>query len=505
MKDKGFVYLVGAGPGRADLITVRGAELIRQADCIICDKLVNPALLKYARPDAEIIYTPKRIGKGSATQDQINQLLLEKAAAGKSIVRLKGGDPYIFGRCTEEAAILAEAGIGFEVVPGITAAIAASEYAGIILTDRNYSSQLLFVTGHEAEGKEESNIDWPLLARFRGTIAFYMGIGNLDYIVRQLIQNGMSAQTPTAVIANATWPTQKLAKSPLGKISEKCRKEEIKPPAIVIIGPGAAAETDLNWFMKKPLFGKNIVVTRDRHGNADFAGKIINRGGNPVEFPTIKIKSLTDTNDFLRTLAKISEFDWIVFTSANGVTLFFEALHNLGKDSRVFGAAKIATIGSETAARLADFGIMPDFVPAVFTSEQLGNQLIAYTELKDKGILLLRSQLASNELVALLQDAGGEVANVPVYTIAATRADATSLTERITKNEIDWLTFASSSSASAFFEQVPADLVSSSSVKVASIGPVTSEQLTNLRVKVDAQATGHTLDGLLEAIEETCG
>jgi len=505
MKDKGFVYLVGAGPGRADLITVRGAELIRKADCIICDKLVNPVLLKYARPDAEIIYTPKRIGKGSATQDQINQVLLEKAAAGKTIVRLKGGDPYIFGRCTEEAAVLAEAGIGFEVVPGITAAIAASEYAGIILTDRNYSSQLLFVTGREAEGKEESNIDWPLLARFRGTIAFYMGIGNLDYIVWQLIQNGMSAQTPTAVIASATLPTQKLAKSPLGKISEKCRKEEIEPPAIVVIGPGAAAETNLNWFMKKPLFGKNIVVTRDRHGNAEFAAKIINRGGNPVEFPTIKIKSLTDTNDFLRTLAKISEFDWIVFTSANGVTLFFEALHNLGKDSRVFGSAKIATIGSETAARFADFGIMPDFVPAVFTSEQLGKQLIAYTELKDKRILLLRSQLASNELVALLQDAGAEVANVAVYTIAAVRADATSLTERITKNEIDWLTFASPSSASAFFERVAADLVSSSSVKVASIGPVTSEQLTNLRVKVDAQATGYTLDGLLDAIEETCG
>ncbi len=500
---KGLVHLVGAGPGRADLITVRGAEVLKAADCVIYDKLANPALLKFARSDAEIIAVPKRVGKGSATQEEINKLLIEKASSGKTVVRLKGGDPCIFGRVAEELAVLAEAGIEFEIVPGVTAGIAVSAYTGIILTDRDYSSQVVFVTGREAPGKQKSNIDWHLLAEFNGTIVFYMAMGNLDSIAQRLIENGKQKDTPAAVIANATFPTQTVAKASLDRISQTCKQHRIEPPAIVVIGTAADSDTRLDWFGKKPLFGKNIVITRDVTGNADFAAKIICRGGNPLEFTTLKIKPLTESNEFLRALAGITQYDWIIFTSGNGVTVFFEALESLGKDARVFGPAKIAAIGSRTAAKLNEFGIKADFVPSVFTSEQLGKQLIGSANLQGKKILLLRSQLASNQLVKLLAGAGAEVDDVAVYTTVEEKSESSWLVEGIGKGTIDWLTFASPSSVDGFFEQIASGAVDSSEVAVASIGPVTSERLRSLGVSVDVEAADHTIDGLLDAIEGT--
>ena len=284
MSKPGFVYLVGAGPGRADLITLRGAELIKTADCLICDKLANPALLEMARSDAEIINVPKRIGPGSFTQDQINQVLVQKALEGKTVVRLKGGDPCIFGRVTEEAVMCNEAGVGFEIVPGVTAAIAASAYTGIMLTDRRYSSQVAFITGREADGKEDTNIDWDVLARFPGTLVFYMGIGSLPTIAAELMKNGRSDQTPVALVANATFPTQRVVRAPLGEIVATCREAQIEPPALIIVGPAAEGDHELDWFMKRPLFGKTVVSTRDDKGNAEFAARIIERGGCPVAF-----------------------------------------------------------------------------------------------------------------------------------------------------------------------------------------------------------------------------
>jgi len=501
--NKGKVYLVGAGPGRADLITVRGAEVLKTADCIICDKLANPALLKLAHKDAEIIHVPKRIGSGSFTQQEINKLLIEKASSGQTIVRLKGGAPCIFGRGAEEVALLAEAGIDFEIVPGVTAAIAAAEYAGIMLTDRRYNSQVVFITGQEAEGKKDTNIDWHLLARFPGTIVFYMAMGNLDFIIEQLIKNGMSEEMPTAVIANATLPTQRAVRASLRQLSEKCRRQKIEPPAIVIVGAAADSDDRLNWFMKKPLFGRNIVVTRDRCGNADFAAKIIQHAGNPIQFPAIKLKPLTSSNRFLRVLAKLSEYNWIIFTSANGVSIFFDYLQSLQKDSRVFASAKIAAIGSETAAKLNEFSIKADFVPTAFTSKELGKQLIGFTNLKGKKVLLLRSQLASNELGELLEQAGAQLDDIAVYTAVTEESESNRLTERISGSAVDWLTFASPSSVKGFFAQIKSDLINSSNVKVASIGPVTSEQLKNLGIRVDVTAEEHTTDGLLAAIERT--
>ena len=502
---KGFVYLVGAGPGRADLITVRGAEVLRFADCVIYDKLANPALLNLAPKNAEIISVPKRTGGDSVTQKEINRLLIEKASEGKTIVRLKGGDPCIFGRCAEETAVLADAGIDFEIVPGVTAGIAAADYTGILLTDRLYSSQVVFVTGQEAEGKQQSNIDWNWLAKSQGTIVFYMGMGNLDSITGRLMENGMAVDTPAAVVADATLPTQRVVKASLGRLSKKCKEEKIEPPAIVIIGAAANSDARLDWFTKKPLFGKNIVVTRDAGGNAAFAAKIISRGGNPIEFTTMEIRPLTESNEFLRAVARLhrAEFDWVIFTSANGVSIFFEALQRLGKDARIFGSARIAAIGSETAAMLSEFGIKADFVPTVFTGEQLGKQLMCFTNLQDKKVLLLRSQLASMELVEILEQAGADVLDAAIYTAIAQKSESGWLIERISRGEIDWLTFASPSSARMFFEKVPIGVVNSGTVKVASIGPTTSEQLKNLGVRIDVTAGEHIIDGLLDAIEKT--
>jgi uroporphyrinogen III methyltransferase/synthase len=501
MSEKGKVYLVGAGPGSADLITIRGAEVLRAADCVIYDKLANPALLKFALPGAEIIHVPKRIGPNSTTQDQINKLLVERANLGKTVVRLKGGDPGIFARTGQELSALTEAGIDFEIIPGVTAASAAAESVGILLTDRDYSSQVLFVTGREAEEKQKTNIDWELLAKFSGTIVFYMAMENLELITERLIKNGMSEETLTAVIADATLPSQKTVRASLKQIAEKCKENQIEPPAIVIIG--AAADEKFNWLASKPLFGKTIIVTRDAESNAEFAAKIIAKGGSPVEFTTIKIQPLTQLNIFLQTLAKIAEYDWLIFTSANGVAVLFDALQQLGKDARVFASAKIAAIGNKTAEKLSEFGIKADFTPNVFTTKELGKQLITFANLKDKKVLLLRSQLASDELDKLLQSAGAIVRNVPVYTAVTVKNKCDSLIEKIRKNKIDWLTFASPSSVRGFFEQIPAELVNSSNVRVASIGPVTSEQLKNLGVKVNVQAVEHTIDGLLDIIEKT--
>jgi uroporphyrinogen III methyltransferase/synthase len=499
---KGFVYLVGAGPGRADLITVRGAEVLKSADCIIYDKLANPALLRFAPADAEILHVPKRTGGYSVTQEEINKLLLEKALAGSIVVRLKGGDPCIFGRCSEELATLIEHGIAFEIVPGISAGIAVAAYAGIMLTDREYSSQVIFVTGHEAPDKQKTNIDWPLLAKLNGTIVFYMGVGKLDYITAQLMENGMSSDTPVALIADATFPTQKVTKATLSDISRECQRTGIKPPAIVVVGTAAGSDTQLNWFMQQPLFGKNIVVTRDVPGNIDFADKIIRRGGNPLKFPTIKIRPLTQKNEFLHTLAEITEYDWIIFTSGNGVAVFFEALQSLGKDARIFGSTKIAAIGGRTAEKLGLFGIQADFVPGTFTGKELGRQLTAHTNLKDKKVLLLRSKIASSELAEILEKAGAQVRDVAVYTADKEKCQSDWLIGEINKGRVDWLTFASPSSANAFFEQISGNLINSANVKVASIGPVTTERLETLGVRVYITAAEHTLDGLIGAIEQ---
>ena len=501
---KGFVYLIGAGPGRADLITVRGAEVIKKADCIIYDKLANPALLKYARADAEIIHVPKRIGKGSTTQQEINRLLAEKAVNGRIVVRLKGGDPCIFGRISEELEVLNAEGIGYEIVPGITAGVALSSYSGIMLTDRQYSSQVTFITGHEAEGKKDSSMDWAVLANTSGSLVFYMGIGNLNVISTKLMENGLPGDTPAAVISEITFPTQRIAEGTISNIHEECERKQIEPPALIVIGHAAKDYNEFNWFMKQPLFGKNIVMTRDEPGNADFAEKIIERGGNPIPFSTFQIKSLTETTGFLRILTKLSEYDWIIFTSQNGVKVFFDAMEKLNKDARVFSSAKIACIGPQTEATLNQFAIKADFVPTVFTSEQFGKQLVSFSNMKDKKVLLLRSEIASDELVEILKQANAEVEDISIYTAVMQKNETAYLEEKIHNREIDWITFASPSAVHGFFENINTEIITSSKIRIASVGPVTSKELERKGIKVNVTASEHTFEGLLDAIEHAC-
>ncbi len=500
---KGRVYLVGAGPGRADLVTVRGEELLRTADCVICDKLANPALLSAARDDAEIINVPKRVEQGAYSQQEINQLLIQRAQQGKTVVRLKGGDPFIFGRGAEEARALAEAGIEFEIVPGVTAAVAAGAYAGIILTDRQLSSQVVFVTGHEAEGKEQTNIDWDLLARFHGTIVFYMGMENLDFIAGKLLEYNMPPHAAAAVVAGATLPEQKTVCGRLDSIVGLCRKEEVKPPAVVIIGPGAKADARLDWFTKKPLFGKVIVTTRSRQGNILSAAKIAVRGGRCIEFDTLNVKPLTNSNAFLHALARLSDYHWLIFTSATGVQLFFGVLEKLQQDARTLSPVRVAAIGIETAKMLEHYGIKADFVPNVYTTLELGRGLIDFTPMDNRKVLLLRSQLASDDLPDLLSKTKAIVDDVPIYTLEKNAADTTTLKQLLNRDKIDWITFASPFAVRAFFDQIPVDMVKACRARIASIGPVTAEQIQELGLAVAAEAREHTIDGLLDAIEKS--
>jgi uroporphyrinogen III methyltransferase/synthase len=329
-----------------------------------------------------------------------------------------------------------------------------------------------------------------------------MGIGALPCIAKKLIEQGKPADTPAALVADATWPTQRLVQAPLNRIVRECERRQIEPPALVIVGPAAAGDVGLNWFMRLPLFGKGIVMTRDAAGNADFAGQIISRGGRPIEYPTLAIRSLTDRSEFLHALAGFSGCDWVIFTSANGVRTFFEALRELGKDARVFGGMKIAAIGPRTADSLAQSGIRADFVPEVFTGRELARQLIGYTDLRGKKVLLLRSEIASRELVEGLEAGGASVTDVPVYTAEPHTGNDKDLIEQMQHGRVQWLTFASPSAVRAFFEQIPPEVVQSvESGQVASVGPVTSKELARLGVRVGVEATEHTMAGQLDANE----
>jgi uroporphyrinogen III methyltransferase/synthase len=504
----GKIYLVGAGPGDEGLITLRAVELLQTAQCVIYDRLVNPTLLRYAPADAELIDVGKRpgqpaaAGKHSVKQAQINELLIKKAGEGKTVVRLKGGDPCVFGRAAQELKALTQAGIEFEIVPGVTAGIAAAAYAGIVLTDRDYSSQLIFVTGREAEDKNESNINWDLLGRFNGTIVFYMAVGNLGLIAERLMANGKVAETPAMVVADATLPTQRVIEGPLSEIASKAVKADIKPPAVIIVGQAAEGERILNWFMKKPLFGLRIVVTRDARGNSELASKIARRAALPVVFTTIRIKPLTESNQFVTAVGELAGCDWIIFSSANGIRFCFEGLSKLGRDARAFGKAKIACMGSASAGLLEQFGIKADFVPTVFTSVQLARQLAAKVNLRDKKILLFSSAITSGELADELKSFGASVNEVSVYTTVPAENDASWLIEEIKLGRIDWITFTSPSTVRCFFDQITPSLVNSSRAKVASIGPVTSAELSRLGVRLDLEAKEHTTDGMIKAVED---
>lgn len=474
---QGKVYMIGAGPGCGGLISVRGLHILQRADCVLYDRLIGKELLNFVSPDAELIY----VGKDRTEQEAINSIVVKKSRKYKTIVRLKGGDPMIFGRATEELKSLIANKIDFEIIPGITAASAAAASSGVILTDRNTASSVTFVTGQTAEGRL-INIDFAGLVKLKGTIVFYMAVGNMRQICQKLIKAGIDRDTNAVVVANASLANQKIIGGSVFDIARKCAKEKIEPPAVLIIGKKCVSLLE-----SQPLFGKKILITRDSFGNAEFACRLSARGAEAIDCPTFEIQDLTGKKEFKLIVDKIKNFDWVFFTSPTGVKLFFKAIKKLNKDSRVFGDAKIACIGSETANMLECFGIIADFVPEDFTSDALAKEFIAKYKPKNKKILLLRSALAEE-----LKLVGAKTKNISLYTAMKIKISF--------PDNIDWITFASSFAVKCFFEDVKIKDIQNA--KIASIGPKTTETLKIYGAIPTVEAKEHTIDGLIAAMEE---
>jgi len=498
---KANVYLVGAGPGDPGLITVKGKECIQAADVIIYDYLASPALLKYARKSAELIYVGKKGGDHTLSQDQINDLIVAKAKTGAIVTRLKGGDPFIFGRGGEEAEVLFKAGLSFEIVPGVTSAIAAPAYAGIPLTHRKLTSTLAFVTGHEDPNKEETSIDWAALASGIGTLVFFMGVKNLPEITRQLMDHGKPPDTPAALVRWGTTPGQVTVSGTLDTIVEKVRAAGLKAPALIVVGDVVNLRPRLKWFEKRPLLGKRIIVTRARQQASDLVRLISDLGAECLEFPTIEIMPAKDPEPLQKAIENLSAYDWIVFTSVNGVIHFFEHLFASGKDVRALSHMQTAAIGPATAEQLLGFGLTSDIVPETYRAESV---VTAFKELdlKAKKILLPRAREARPILPVELKKMGAEVDEIPAYETVTVKENAAELVRVLEDKAVDLITFTSSSTVKNFKALLPSANFQAlmQGVIIASIGPITTETAEKLGFDVHISAESYTIPGLVDAI-----
>ncbi len=512
----GIVHLVGAGPGDPGLITVRGVELLESADVVVYDALANPVLLNHA-PKAKTIYVGKRAASHSMTQEQINALLVEHARAGKRVVRLKGGDPFIFGRGGEECEALAAAGVRFEVVPGVTAAIAAPAYAGIPVTHRDFNSSFTFLTGHEKEeayqdaeaktrtGGASSDVDWSAIAKLP-CVAFYMGVKSLPRIVKRLIDHGMDPATPAATIQSGTWPTQRTVVATLETIADVVIAQKIAPPAMTIIGKVVSMRPVMNWFETRPLFGKTIVVTRARDQASELAAKLVALGATVIEAPAVELVPAADPVMIENALLN-GRFDWIVFTSANGPKFAREKLIGLKLDSRTFGNAKIAVVGESTAVAVRDdLGLRVDLCPKQFVAEALADELMAAGEAgPGKSFLMLRADIARPMLREKLQATGSTVVDVPIYETRPIATAPPELLDALAAGRVDWITFTSSSTVKNFMAILGNDPAKIANVKLASIGPVTTATMRLLGLAPTVEAGTSDLDGLVAALVPSPG
>lgn len=502
MVDKGIVYLVGAGPGQPKLITVKGLECLRQADAVIYDRLVNPRLLQEVRDGAELICVGKMAGKHPFSQDEINVLLVEKANEGKVIVRLKGGDPFVFGRGGEEAEILAEAGIAFKVVPGVTSAIAALAYAGIPVTHRDYTSTFAVVTGHEDPTKENSDIDWARLSTGIGTLVFLMGVGNLPLIVEQLIKHGRAPQTPVALVRWGTEPRQETVCGTLADIVEKVQKAGLKSPAVIVVGEVVSLREKLRWFDRldrRPLFGKRVLVTRSREQASVLSERLMELGAEPVEFPVIQIVPPDDYSPLDEAIRRLSLYDWIIFTSVNGVKAFIARLKTQGKDIRALAGLKICAIGPATAEELSRYCLNVDYVPEKYVAEAIVEEI---GDVEGQRILLPRSDIAREMLAVGLAKAGAEVDEVVAYRTVLGDPPEEAIKSMLLAGEVDIVTFTSSSTVRNFGTMMEdgdfAEILKGP--LVACIGPITARTARELGIKVDVVAEEYDIKGLVKAI-----
>ncbi len=498
---KPTVYLVGAGPGDNKLITMKGYELIKKADCIIYDYLVDPGLLKYKKDDCVLIYAGKRSGAHTLTQDNINRLLVREAKAHRTVVRLKGGDPFVFGRGAEEAYYLKRKKIDFEIVPGVTSAIAVPAYAGIPLTERARTSAVGFITGHEDPTKKNSGIDWRALVKSLGTMVFLMGVENLSSITKTLIACGKPKETPVALIRWGTTAKQKTVTGSLKNIAELSRKNNITAPAIIVVGETVRLRKYLNWFEKKPLFAKRIIVTRTRPQASLLSERLAALGSEVIEIPTIEVVS-EKADKQLKDAFSRGPYDWVFFTSRNGVDEFAAFLERAKKDSRIFGRAKICAIGPETAKGLCVLGVRPDYIPPQFVAEAIVRH-IGHPDRKGAvppKALILRAKKARDVLPEGLKRLGFMVKIIDLYDTVIPKGSKGRLNQAL-DNGVDIVTFTSSSTVENFINLLGNSYRSKLfGVRFASIGPVTSRTLRRFGLKADVEAKAYTIEGLVDAM-----
>ncbi|ADY57379.1 uroporphyrinogen-III C-methyltransferase; uroporphyrinogen-III synthase [Syntrophobotulus glycolicus DSM 8271] len=496
---KGYVYLVGAGPGNPKLITIKGLECIAKADVLIYDRLISAHLLNQAKPECEKIYVGKSPKAQVRTQEEINALLVEKGLAGKTVTRLKGGDPFVFGRGGEEAEALAEAGIPFEIVPGVTSAVAVPAYAGIPVTHRGLTSSFTVITGHERADKENSNIPWKNLAEAQNTLIFLMGMENLELICGKLLEHGRSAKTPVGIIEWGTYSKQRVISGELGGIASIARAKRLENPAVIVVGEVVSLREKLNWLERRPLFGQTIIVTRASHQAAGLSQAIEELGGEALEFPVIKITEPADSQLLLRAMENLDSLSWLIFTSVNGVEAFFAELGRRGKDIRELAGVKIAAIGPVTQAALTKRGLSVSFVPEEFRNEKIAEGL-AGKLIPGERVLLARAQEASGLLPQALAASGADVWDVPVYRTVPGEADKDRLRDLLENKEIDGVTFTSPSTVSHFLRLLDGKKDLLSKVKLCSIGPVTSAALQEMGLPVFSEAKEYTVEGLVKAM-----
>jgi uroporphyrinogen III methyltransferase / synthase len=496
----GMVYLVGAGPGDPKLITVKGLNCIGKADVLFYDRLVSPRLLQHAPGGAELIYVGKLPDRHTMKQEEINKLLAEKAKQGSIVVRLKGGDPFVFGRGGEEAEVLAAENIPFEVIPGVTSAVAVPAYAGIPVTHRGIASSFTVVTGHEDPNKESSDIDWKALASNPGTNVFLMGMGNLSLISERLQAEGMALDTPVALVHRGTEAGQKTLVGTLVDIAEKAREADFKHPAIIVTGGVVNLRSKLEWFEKKPLFGKRILVTRAREQASGFAEKLEMLGAETVEFPVIKIAPPADYGPLDEALEKLEEYSWVIFTSENGVKSFFRRLNEKAKDIRSLKKARLCAIGPKTREALDVRGLLVDYVPSEYRAEAVVKMLQGRLKPGEK-VLLPRADIARPHLPQALGEMGAEVNNVTAYRTVRGEGNATLLKDQLKAGAIDMVTFTSSSTVINLLEMLGDEAEGLlGGLAIAAIGPITAATAADKGLKVNIEAEEYTIGGLIKAI-----
>ena len=497
----GIVYLVGAGPGDPKLITLKGVEYIKKADVIVYDRLASSLLLKNSKPDAELIYVGKSPDRHAMSQKEINQLLVEKAKQGKIVVRLKGGDPFVFGRGGEEALELFNNNIPFEIIPGVTSAIAALSYAGIPVTHRTIASSFAVITGNEDPNKKDSSIQWDKIVTGLDTVVFVMGMNNLSDICKKMVGYGRKEETPVAVVEWGTTAKQRTITGNLSNIAKKVKEHGFKNPAVIVVGEVVSLREKLKWIEQKPLFGKKVLVTRSREQASDLSRRILELGGEPIEFPTIEIREPDDYSALDSAIYNIGDYKWIILTSVNGVKYFINRMLACGKDMRDLKGVNICTIGPKTKEALEKYAVRVDYVPCEYRAEQIFEGLKDKLKPEDK-VLLPRADIARKALSEALSKIGVWADEVVVYKTVPVAKGAEKLVKMLKQREINILTFTSSSTVKNFVNLLKAQDINKllESVVVASIGPVTSATAKELGINVDVEAKEYTIDGLVKAI-----